>query len=873
MAAERQRTSIAIQGLDTCTPDDLVSDGKCERLHNLRCDGTSWRPVSPYRITHTVQSQLCDDYTIVYHHPAAGDNIYIAMFNNTFSGYMFYRYDIMLDGDAALTFIASFDAMPRIAHFGNVLIFMLENGVEYHILHNGNYVKFSKPEEPIIDVSVMDKNKRVMHPDYFEAREGIIAYSNAVAGTQYSRAIWTLFNVTQGTSLLKINDPNDPELWTGEIALFAAYRMTDGTNIAVSPISIISSEYATNVGGRKIETRRLSFSRDESSGIYNGEISLSEGDIYLLCTRQGVNLTPKEWIDNQLYYILPTVTITISDNLEKTLYDSVAIYATRLNGIYNLDYRSSTIDINNYRQQGDGVTDSSVQSIYSDNKLPEQPFYLIKEIPISSFTDQTFAFEVTASMLSNAETSQVYTPNNNMHDITFDVVLDFNNRLHMGNVKTRLYPGYSTSSYFAAGEASANELAQYTTISKDNISYVVKGGYLNAGAAVIGQRAFKHIISYPDYRATKIMLVKDNGEVVLDVALKKSPALNVAYYIPQPTAELKYPSIVSNYEGRIFDSVGATGVIEDHNRIQVSATNNLFSLPFENSYAVGDSNNRIIAMQSAALEMSDAKFGEFPLYVFTTQGIFAMQSGSSTLYAAVVPINYDVVINNNVAAINYRIAYITVRGLHLMNNQSTQVISTPINDRNNHILVDYLSTAKIIYAKSHNEIIVYNDRYNYAYIYSLDYGYWSTRDMLGRKLNTDELYYNGVLRDITQEDTSLPLPTTEITTRAIKLGNLEFKRIETLIWRLSAPQQTAEIEMDLVVEGTQYPGRGWSKLREIHDRSIFGGDNDPLTLRRVPFSAKYYRIQLAMSPSYRYDDFQLSNIDVEWYVRFIHRMR
>ncbi len=872
MADQKQRTSITIQGLDTCTPDDAVADGKCERLHNLRFDGTVWRPVSPYSITHTIHGQLDDDYSIVYHHPAAGENIYIAMFNNTFEGYMFYRYDIRLDGDAAVTLIASFDVMPRISHFGNVLIFMLGDRVEYYILRNGNYIKFSKTEPPMVNVSILDKNRRAMHPDYFLTHGGLIPYADAVAGTEYPRAIWTLLNITQGTSLLQIHDRDFPELWTGEIAIFASYRLKDGTNMAVSPIDIIASEYVANVGGRSLSARRLAFSRDESSGIYNGEISMSEGDMYLLCERQGKNLVPGKWVDNQLYYILPTITISIPQGIDTELYDSVAIYSTRLNNIYNLDYRNSTIDNNNYRQEGDGVTDATEQSIYADNKLVEQPFYLIKEISLSEFKSSTFSFEISASMLSNAETSPVYAPNNNIHDITFDAVLDFNNRLHMANIKTHLYSGYPTATYFAAGESAERTLTQYTIISRDNVQYAVKGESLNAGGDVIGQRAFKHIISYPDYRATKMMLVSEDGEVALGVNLRESAALNIAYYIPNPTADLKYPLIVGNPDGSVYDG-SVNNVIEDPSRIQVSMTNNLFSLSFENSYAIGGDDNRVIAMQAAALEMSDAKFGEFPLYVFTTQGIFALQSGSSTLYAAVVPINYDVVINKNIAAINYHIAYITARGIHLMNNQGTQEISTPINDQNNRILFDYLAEAKIIYSKPHNEMIVYNGRYNHAYVYSLGYGYWFTRDLRGNKLNTDELFYKGVLRDITQEDTSQPLPRTEIITRAIKLGNLEFKRIETFIWRLSMPKETDEVEMDVVAEGSQYPGKGWSSLRAISDKLLTGGDNDPITLRRVPFSAKYFRLRQIMNPSPRGGEFQISNIDVEWYVRFVHRMR
>jgi hypothetical protein len=305
--------------------------------------------------------------------------------------------------------------------------------------------------------------------------------------------------------------------------------------------------------------------------------------------------------------------------------------------------------------------------------------------------------------------------------------------------------------------------------------------------------------------------------------------------------------------------------------LQVSSANNPFSLPFDNSYAIGSASNRIIALQSAAIEMSDAKFGEMPLYAFTTEGIFALQAGGETLYSNVIPINYDKIINPNTLAINGAIVYITEKGVHLLTSQGTQVISTPIHDSAGMPPLDFLRSCKIIYPKQYNEIVLLNetDKEGVAYVYNLDAGYWSTRDLEGFKLNTDELYLGNTIYDLADEDESKALAMT-ITTRPIKLGNIEFKRLETIAPRMSSGDKVfaSHIHLTGSVDGTNY-----MTLRE-HDLEIEAHKVNPFTLRRTPFSAKYFKYHMFMEPK-QGETFNpsITHIDFEWYIKFRRRMR
>jgi len=70
---------------------------------------------------------------------------------------------------------------------------------------------------------------------------------------------------------------------------------------------------------------------------------------------------------------------------------------------------------------------------------------------------------------------------------------------------------------------------------------------------------------------------------------------------------------------------------EDTNRLQLSATEDPFIYPSERSYRFGESNNKVIACDAAVAGTSDTKFGMLPLYVFTKQGLWVMETGQGDM--------------------------------------------------------------------------------------------------------------------------------------------------------------------------------------------------------------------------------------------------
>ena len=884
----RERVSVGITGIDRSTPDDLVKDGKCEELHNARYEAEAWRPVHPYMISKIVPN-LPLTHKIVYKHPAAPENIYIVeSFVNGKYYYDAYDTTMMYNEEGAITpLVSRSEVQMTISHFGNVLMLKGKSGTSYFILVDGKYIASTAPNTPTLSTSLIDEGKPL--PDYFRPTESFVAplagaydveitptkwyhfgrfpelreailRQNSQSSTKINPTfifMWKTSNVSTKESLIPTIAPEDENVrnmaWHGELALFTAYRMADGSIINPSPLSLIYSD--NTLEGYQFEQeeffklRPIKDAEQEDNTKYTAitkEVNSDYGNLTIGDIRE---LSP-------ITYILPSITLSVDAKIDTRNYTELSVFCTRLNPIYDTTYNNAI----------DGIQE--LNKAFKDNKLPEQPFYLLKSFPLKNRESDTFSMDLYREELDRVINNLVYTPTI-QHTLSGVATLDYNNRLHLANVST----DFRTEALLTAPCDNNGSWADVTPaigIEVKDRTYYAVGNTLSPTTGDFAPH-FQRILSYHDYRAVKYILTIGSDQKVVEMS--SSPANNIAYYTKM-SPDTKYARLslgIGTYLEEKLPIPAISDQLEEPNRIQVSSPNNPFSQTFDTSYSVGTASNRIIAMQSAAIEMPEMKVGEMPLYVFTSEGIFALIAGQNTLYASVAAINYDKIINPNTLAINGAIVYITEKGVHLLTTQGTQVISTPINDKTNRPPLDFLRSCKLIYPKERNEIILHNETLGkgVAYIYNLDAGYWSTRDLEGYKLNTDELYtINNNIYDLANEDESISLPMSFVT-RPLKLGNVEFKRLETIIPRLATGEHPIEFKMS--VEGS-VDGSTYMPMRSANI-DFEANRVNPITLRRTPFSAKYIKMMFDISPADKNHNPSFSHIDIEWYRKLPHRMR
>ncbi len=189
------------------------------------------------------------------------------------------------------------------------------------------------------------------------------------------------------------------------------------------------------------------------------------------------------------------------------------------------------------------------------------------------------------------------------------------------------------------------------------------------------------------------------------------------------------------------------------NVLKVSAVDNPFFFDARNTYL--PSGDDIIAICSNTVALSQGQFGRHPLYVFSKDGIWAMESGSSgdVVYAASHPVAREVCTNPSaLCGTDSSIVFLSQRGVMLLHGSALSCISDVISasshfmqevvvrdifyriamladnqyalSRNN--LLEYLEGTVVVgYISSENEVWVSNENYSYSYVYALGSGVWS----------------------------------------------------------------------------------------------------------------------------------------------------
>jgi uncharacterized protein (TIGR02145 family) len=200
---------------------------------------------------------------------------------------------------------------------------------------------------------------------------------------------------------------------------------------------------------------------------------------------------------------------------------------------------------------------------------------------------------------------------------------------------------------------------------------------------------FKEFITYPDIRAHKIRIILKNNEdekyyLIKTFDLIQHPYLDFAYSKPmlRQFGNYYYMPQAALLPNLINQVVPATEnrIINDKNRVQVSEINNPWIYPTINSYRIGTSSNDVIQLATMSEPMSVGQFGESPLMVFTSQGIFnLMQGQQGILYAAINRFNLDVLLQKDaLVELGGAIVYATSKGLFVLAGSQREEISKAI---------------------------------------------------------------------------------------------------------------------------------------------------------------------------------------------------
>ena len=275
----------------------------------------------------------------------------------------------------------------------------------------------------------------------------------------------------------------------------------------------------------------------------------------------------------------------------------------------------------------------------------------------------------------------------------------YNSRLHIYNYVQKLFEGYDIGQFVQYG--GVGQFNNQGSIYADNLYIKVYGGKTEGNYIVVKhgtllsnnlQVYLNPFITYPSPDATKMEIYAEQEGKWMKASfkLKKSKYGAYSYGIVNSLTDISYGDL-----SKILQDIDYTPVLEEEpfvirrNGVKVSGTYSPNYFPPSNTYIVGNSSIIRVALLSTSL--SQDTFGQYPLLVFCTDGIYSMGVDTSGVgvYSNIAPFSREVCVNpNSICEIDGAVLFASSKGLMIATSQGVQEFVPTMNGLNRHIPKD-----------------------------------------------------------------------------------------------------------------------------------------------------------------------------------------
>lgn len=334
-------------------------------------------------------------------------------------------------------------------------------------------------------------------------------------------------------------------------------------------------------------------------------------------------------------------------------------------------------------------------------------YYLIDSIPIEKLPtaggEKFYPVDIREGDLNAVEQKQRLADGyQEHHDVGGQYLLTYNSRLNIGNVSLGLFGGFPIrmlSAYDSRGGGVKTRIA-VRLATEEGESWVSSANSRVAGSGadvLLSQSVPFRWVYYPDTRAKQmlVMLYHDDGTptAIFNLQLKEHPMLNGAYYFTPygvGTHSNNTRSVTSlSVTEKTALGIGADGkvgkVMQEQayltlaNRIYTSEVFNPLRWRVEMINAVGSGEIRGLA--TAARALSSGQFGQFPLYAFCSDGIWALSATEVGSWASVQPISREVLVGPHALCnLDSSVAFATERSVMLISGAEVTDIAAALDD-------------------------------------------------------------------------------------------------------------------------------------------------------------------------------------------------
>lgn len=691
--------------------NEFQCSGECDELINLRPIASGLEVVKPKKKSLTGVS-----YDI--HNHLFGDESHLI---GVETGTTFRIYDI--DSSGGTTLIDSFDIdesvwldSPEysIAFLGNQILFSKHNVFRAYAYKDGRYRRIKAEVPADLDIRYTISEGSGYSEEYVAQKisdsEFDETYSALTLGTNFKDSVMNNWSAAVGKNAVASET-------FGPVLVAFNFELSDGTEfwtnkwIYVNPYLISSN---ADKGGKHMVFETIPYILTDWAG-YMG---------YIKFKSYGITFT-----------IAQTDISTSSDNLVKY----VNVYASRPIFPFSMDSMTSSIESDNRAR-----TYASAQGLDTSG-ITKQLLYFQKSIPVSDIDKGNVTFTLD---FSDTQTGERVLEVDNGPVERVGQMTAYNSRVHVYDSRTIVSP---QSIVCASGTGEEfEERPAYVYIFSGEDTLILE---TTALVPVSTSSTTKLYCCYPDARATKIRIGNGGTSTYFtEISLTPSSRYNYAY------GQALYPMVNTSAP------TPTDNVLKEPDTINVSEQYNPFVFPVEHSYRIG---GQIMDLATAYMPISSTQIGQYPLTVFTSSGIFAMEQGSGTaLYGNILPLQ-PLVINGKACSTPHGIFFISSGSLYLMSGRELMNVSHDIKAKSNHLLCraheklccdttgsmfnflplmdnatysnDFFNDAKLTYDLMHNELYISHSPDEFAYVFNLNtkmfhkIGMWFRRSLNGAR--------------------------------------------------------------------------------------------------------------------------------------------
>lgn len=768
----------------------------------------------------------------------------------------------VVEGDGGLRYFKGtprFKEVHSISSIGNVLTVISELGILYFIWDGTSY-SYIGNHLPELDLGFSLKLIAKVTSDVCKAEpEGGILQGDE----RNWESVFTAMRAAANSLIGKISDKH---YFTFPFFIRYAFRLFDGSvTMHSAPILLVPSFNCISVNMGWVNASGTGHNRPFSAEA--AHVTASANSYSISCTIVGSISELKNWsniVSSIDFYISPQF-FTYDSNAEIFVSDA-------LSGSGRLPCRNIAPDI-----------------------VGNSNFYLIKSISIdelfSTYSSQS-SFEINPDFSVNNDNivvRETLPDDYNSHNSILPRLQHvYNSRLNVANIKERFYHGYSPASLYSAIALTKNVEATYNVCIKSN-----QGEWTITAPQSQSIQVDKYYnilwFYYPNIRAKYVVFhikeCNDSGDIVFEkyqkYYLKPHTLLNGSYFFlydnTTESTKVLRPSpteISRSVDGSVSEAtdepvVSDVDYLFQPNSIFTSEVNNPFAFPLLGINSIGS--GEIIGITSATKALSQGQFGQFPLYAFCTDGVWALEPAADGTFTTKQAVSRDVCTNTaSITQLDSSVAFASARGImHLQGSQCTcisDILGTErsffaydvgedsfdvllhkagYNLSSNEIYIlpfpKYADNCQMVFDYIHQRLIVFNPSWFYSYVYSLKSNLWGMyhkQKLIKRSINS----YTDALAVIGNNVVDFSQPGTDnqqilVVSNPINLDSPDFlKTIRTIaqrgFFKKNNVQQILYGSRDL---------RNWHAVSSSTSEFLRGWRGTPYKFFRIAFTANLSR--------------------------------